>query len=298
MGGEPLDVTAVILTLNEEANLPACLDAVRGWCRSVFVVDSGSTDRTVDIARAAGAVVEVHPFDTHARQWRWALETLPIPSSWVLALDADQRVSPELAASIARALGGDGPAGPVSGFYVNRRQIFRGRWIRHGGYYPMPLLKLFRRTAVSLDETERVDHHFTVDGGVGTLDGDLTEDNLNERRIADWVAKHNRYARLQAEEEIARLAERGRTGRPFGHRDERMRWAKAWWRRLPLYVRPFLYFGYRYVIRLGFLDGKEGLVFHVMQAFWYRLLVDVNRDELQHAGRTGQGPTRGGSATR
>ncbi|HUF47139.1 MAG TPA: glycosyltransferase family 2 protein [Vicinamibacterales bacterium] len=278
----PSDLTVVVLTRDEEANLPACLASVAGLWHRLFVVDSGSTDATVELARAAGAQVVRHAFETHAKQWHWALASLPLEASWILALDADQRVTPHLAASLRDALAAPGTH---RGFYVNRRQVFRGRWIRYGGYYPMPLLKVFRRDAVSLDPAERVDHHFRVAGPVGHLQGDLVEDNANERKIGDWISKHNRYARLQAEEELFLLGTGSEPGRFWGHRDERMRWLKARWRRLPLYVRPFLYFGYRYVIRLGFLDGKEGLVFHFMQGLWYRLLVDINRDELSRAAR-------------
>jgi len=275
----PADVAVVVLARDEAANLPQCLDSVRGWTREVFVVDSGSTDDTVAIATAAGAQVFHHPFETHTRQWQWALASLPVQASWTLALDADQRVSPALRANIERALAATTSA-KVDGFYVNRRQIFRGRWIRHGGYYPKYLLKLFRTGAASLDGRDLVDHHFIVSGAVGRLDGDLIEDNAKERRIADWIAKHNRYAYLQAREELDRLESAEADGKLLGHRDEQMRAAKRLWRRLPLYGRPFVYFGYRYFLRLGFLDGKEGLVFHFMQALWYRLLVDINRDEL------------------
>ncbi len=285
MAERSADLAVVVLTRDEEANLRPCLEAVAGWVREIFVVDSGSQDATVSIAEAAGAVVYTHPFETHTKQWAWALETLPIRATWVLALDADQRVSESLRESILAATGAE--ASPrLDGYYLNRRQIFRGRWIRHGGYYPKYLLKLFRRGAATLDPLDLVDHHFQVKGPVGTLAGDLIEDNANEQRIADWIAKHNRYARLQAEEELSRLESGAREGRAFGHRDERTRLAKRLWMRLPLYGRPFLYFGYRYVLRLGFLDGKEGLIFHFMQGLWYRLLVDVNRDELRReAGR-------------
>jgi glycosyltransferase involved in cell wall biosynthesis len=277
-----LPVAAVVLTFNEAANLDRCLASVHGWCREIFVVDSGSTDGTQAIADRYGAAVVTHAFESHARQWQWALAELPIASPWVLALDADQRVSDELAQSIRTALAA---SGAVQGYFVPRRQVFRGRWIRHGGYYPKYLLKLFRRDAATLDPADRVDHHFRVAGEVARLSGDLIEDNRNEARIADWIARHNRYARLQAEEEVERLAGGSVRGRPFGDPDERVRWAKGVWRRLPLYVRSFLYFGYRYVLRLGFLDGKQGFIFHFMQALWYRLLVDINRDELERAAR-------------
>jgi len=279
----PTGVTVVVLTFNEARNIEVCLESVRTWAADLFVVDSGSTDATVELSRRAGAVVVAHSFDTHAAQWAWALAHLPLRTDWVLALDADQHVTPELRDSLVRTL--ETPAAATTaGYYINRRQIFRGRWIRHGGYYPKYLLKLFRRGAVALDERDRVDHHFLVSGSVGTLSGDLVEDNRNEADIAIWVDKHNRYARLQAEQEFDFRGEpAGGTARLFGSPDERVRWMKRRWRNLPLFVRPVLYFVYRYVIRLGFLDGREGFIFHVLQAFWYRLLVDINITELPRA---------------
>jgi hypothetical protein len=189
-------------------------------------------------------------------------------------------VSPELETAIISALSGN-PS--VDGYFVNRRQVFRGRWIRHGGYYPKYLLKLFRRGRVHVGD-DLVDHHFHVAGPTAQLPGDLVEDNRNEASIFDWIEKHNRYARLQAREEILRRRTGGPTGSLRGDPDERVRWFKRIWLRLPLYVRPAAYFFYRYVVRLGFLDGKQGFVFHVLQAFWYRLLVDINIEE-QRGGR-------------
>jgi glycosyltransferase involved in cell wall biosynthesis len=271
----PVPLAVIVLTFNEEQNLEACLGSVRGWASEIHVVDSGSTDRTRELAVACGALVAEHPFETHARQWAWALDALPIASEWILALDADQRVTPELQRSIAAALAG-GPS--VDGYFVCRRQVFRGRWIRHGGYYPKYLLKLFRRGRGQVS-ADLVDHHFEVTGPTARLDGDLVEDNRNEASIAAWIDKHNRYARLQAADEIARRRQGAPKGRLFGNPDERTAWLKVRWLRLPLYLRPAMYFVYRYLFRLGFLDGREGFVFHVLQAFWYRLLVDINIEE-------------------
>jgi glycosyltransferase involved in cell wall biosynthesis len=251
----------------------------------VFVVDSGSDDRTVAIGEAYGAKVVTHPFESHARQWSWALENLALTTEWVLALDADQRVTAELREAISRTVNLQVGGGcDVAGCFVRRKQIFRGRWIKHGGYFPKYLLKLFRRDRVWLDERELVDHHFYVRGPVARLPHDLIEDNRNEAEISVWLARHIRYAGLQAEEEWRRAKEGSGgpvTASPFGAPDERILWLKGIWKRLPLYVRPCLYFLYRYVLRLGFLDGKEGFVFHVLQGFWYRLLVDIKLDELR-----------------
>ena len=274
----PAPVTVVVLTFNEERNLAACLESVCGWAEEVFVVDSGSTDGTVGLAERFGAQVVAHPFETHARQWGWALSTLPIRTTWVLGLDADQRLTPGLRAEMAAFVKGPTEA---AGVFVARRQIFRGKWIRFGGYYPKYLLKLFRRDRVRVDPADLVDHHFAVEGLVVKLRGDLIEDNLNEDAIAVWTAKHNRYAVLQAQQELSHTEEPVGASALLGTPDRRVRYLKQIWRRLPLFVRPCLYIFYRYVLRLGFLDGKQGFVFHVLQGFWYRLLVDVNIDEIR-----------------
>ena len=278
-------LSVVVLTLNEERNLEACLSGVAEWAGEIFVVDSGSTDRTLEIAARFGGQVVTHAFETHARQWQWALDTLPIRHSWVLGIDADQRVTPDLRDEIRRLVESGSDA---AGAYVPRRQIFRGTWIRYGGYYPVHLLKLFRRDSVRLDPDDLVDHHFRVTGRVVTLAGDLIEDNRNEAQIAVWTAKHNRYAVLQARRE-RQPSPHVPLSAVFRGSDERVLWLKQLWGRFPLFVRPVFYVFYRYVIRLGFLDGKQGFVFHVLQAFWYRLLVDINIDELRSQESAGRG---------
>jgi len=287
----PVPVTAVVLTFNEELNLPACLESLRGWVDKIVVVDSGSTDGTVRIAQACGAHILFHA------QWRWAMEHLPEGAyEWLLGLDADQRVTPELATEICDTLDPSRrTAEGIAGFYIKRRQIFRGRWIRHGGYYPKRLLKLFRRDQVFFDENDLVDHHFYVRGRTACLSCDLIEENHKEDDLAFWIQKHCRYAVLMAEEE-----QRRRTcgERPYtalragvcGSPDQRSLRMKRLWARLPLYLRPWLYFLYRYVLRLGFLDGKQGLVFHFLQACWFRLMVDVYLDELEGSGRLDSTP--------
>jgi glycosyltransferase involved in cell wall biosynthesis len=280
-------VSVIVLTHDEERNIAACLASVASWA-PVFVVDSGSTDTTADIARQHGATVVVHPFESHARQWNWALRTLPLATEWALCLDADHVVTPELREAILTAVSQDGPElDGVDGFYVTRRQMFRGQWIRHGGYYPKPLLKLLRHRCAWSDETELLDFRFYVRGRTRALVGDLVEDNRNESDIGFWLTKHIRFARLQASEELARATSSTWSVRPtlFGTPDQRVLWLKARWYRLPLFARPFVYFFYRYVLRLGFLDGKAGLVFHFLQAFWYRFVVDVMLDDLRRSGR-------------
>lgn len=294
---DAVPVSIVFLTYNEEANLRACLDSVANWAHETFIVDSGSTDRTLDIARQYGATPFLHPFESHTRQWNWALRNLPFSCEWALCLDADQRLTPELKRELTQLFGSEQkqPPDDVDGYYIKRRQVFLGRWIKHGGYYPKRLLKLVRHRNAWCDENELLDSHFYVKRKTAMLHHDLIEDNQKECEIGFWIAKHIRYAELQAKEELLR-----RNGRAewqvspalFGTPDQRSLWfRRIWYRYTPLYVRPFAYYFYRYVLRLGFLDGKEGFIFHFLQALWFRLLVDIKIEELRNRDNSAQKAT-------
>lgn len=274
-------LSAFVLTRNEEQNLDACLESLVGCCTDIHIVDSFSTDRTLEIAARYGAKVHQHAFEGHTRQRTWALKNVPFENEWVFALDADHRVTPELRDELIRTLAAS-PEG-VDGFYINRRQIFRGRWMRHGGYYPKYMLKIFRPDKAFLDDHE-FDYRFYVPGKTAKLRNDILEANRNEDSISFFIEKHNRFATEQAVEELKR-----RNGRLeylvspslFGNPDQRTLWLKKIWYGLPLYLRPFLIFFYRYFLRLGFLDGKEGFIFFFLQSFWFRLIVDIRIQELQ-----------------
>jgi len=277
-----MQLCTIILTFNEEDNLPACLESLRPLASPVFIVDSGSLDTTVEIAKRFGASVYEHPFKSHTEQWSWALANLPLSSNWVLALDADQRLTPELAGEI-RSATDSASNQELAGMFLNRRQVFRGRWIRHGGYYPKYLLKLFRPECVEFDSLDLVDHHFYVSGKTRKLKNDLIEANLKENDISFWIEKHNRYSTLLAREEILRSSQD--TTHTFrsswrNRPDYRVLILKRVWRRLPLLFRSLFYFLYRYVLLGGWLDGQQGFIFHFLQGFWFRLLVDIKLQDL------------------
>jgi glycosyltransferase involved in cell wall biosynthesis len=279
---ERIPVSAVVLTRDEELNLPACLASMKDLVDEIFVVDSGSTDATRQIAGAAGAVVIDHEFVGHSAQWQWALTELPLRHEWVLGLDADQRLTPELAAELSELFRTRAGLEEYAGFYVARRNIFRGRWIRWGGYYPKRFVKLFRRDRLLFESADLLDHHFRVQGKVGHLQHDIIEENLKEDHIDFWVQKHLRYAELLATEEARRRAGvTPTTVQPalFGSPDERAEWQKKTWTVLPRMVRAPAYFIWRYFFLLGFLDGKQGFAFHFLHAFWFRLVTDLKIDE-------------------
>lgn len=274
-------VSVIILTYNEEANLPACLDSLKGLDCEVLVVDSGSTDRTVQIAKAAEAKVVEHPFDNYAVQRNWAQQNLPINSDWILHLDADERLTHELAIEINQVL--QEPLDNIDGFLFRKRTIFMGRWIKHGGHYPSYHLRLFRRDR-GLCEDRLYDQHFIVNGKVKELKHDYLDVVATD--LGMWTLRHTRWAELEAAEFMANSDGAHRV-RPalFGNPIERRRWRRErLYGHMPLFTRAFLYWFHRYFLRLGFLDGKQGLMFHFLQGCWYRFLVDSKIYEAQKFG--------------
>lgn len=274
-------LTVVILTKNEERHIERALDSVQEIAQRFLVVDSGSTDRTVELAKNAGAEVLFNPWVNYSTQMNWALDKLRDDNDWVLRLDADEIVTPELAEEIVSKLTTLDPA--VNGAYVSRRMTFLGCPIRWGGVFPIRVLRLFRPRRGRC-ENRWMDEHIRVEGKTEDFHGEIIDDNLNS--LTWWTEKHNNYASREVvdllnleygfmpHETVADL----RGGQQAGVK----RWLKEKiYARLPGGFRAFAYFFYRYVVRFGFLDGKEGTAFHVLQGFWYRYLVDMKLHETR-----------------
>jgi glycosyltransferase involved in cell wall biosynthesis len=272
----PADLTVIILALNEEENLPHALGSVCGWAQAVFVLDSFSTDRTVDIARSYGCQVFQNRFENYSKQRNHALDGLPIVTEWVFFLDADEWLPPDLKAEIAERLAGN-PS--ENGFYIKRRFFWMGRWIRRG-YYPVWILRLFRRGKGRCEERP-VNEHMVVDGGTGRLHRDFCHED--HRDISHWIRKHDDYATREALELIR--AQEGAGGAKvsgLNSQASRKRWIREQiWNRLPLLVRPLFYFAYRYIVRGGFLDGRPGFTYHFLQGLWFPMLIDIKYLELK-----------------
>lgn len=266
-------IAVVILTFNEEKHIGRCLRHALALTDEVHVVDSFSTDATVEIARSMGAQVWQHPFENHAKQLEWALAHLPIAGEWVMRVDADEIVSPSLAAEIREALSAAAPR--VNGFLVFRQVCFQGAPIRHGGV-PHWVLRLWRRGMAKVEQRWMDEHVLLKEGTSSSLRGDFIDDNLNG--VAWWTDKHNGYSTREA---IDLLNHRHHflpvAGQPaLTPQARRVRWLKEkLYARLPPGMRAFLFFAYRMVFRLGILDGRGGFVFHFLQGCWYRFLVDV-----------------------
>lgn len=269
------DLTVLILAMNEEKNIVRAVSSVRDIAKRIVVVDSGSTDQTIALARANGAdVIEHVPFVNYATQFNWGLENAQIDTKWVLRLDADEQVSPELAAEIKQALI-EHDADDVNGFEVRCRIIFMGRWIKHGGTYPLIIPRLFRR-GFGRVEMRKMDEHTLIDGKVLRLRNDLV--HYDFKGLHEWVDKHNKYSNRECQDYFERLQENAgqMQGKLMGNQRQRKRFLKnGVYYNLPKFWRAWFYYMYRYYIRLGFLDGPEGKIFCFLQAYWYRFLVDA-----------------------
>jgi glycosyltransferase involved in cell wall biosynthesis len=258
----------IVLSYNSEASIGETLESVAALSGDIHVVDSFSTDRTVEIAVAHGAKVVKHAFENYGAQRNWAISHLPLAHSWQLHLDADERLTPELVREIA----GLDECTVVSGFYLPRALHFLGRPIRHGGMFPTWHMRLFK-CGFGKCEVRLYDQHFYVTTGETAELGSYMIDDIR-MSLSEWTFRHNRWSDAEVEEQSGGDGEGRIAGNLSGNRVEKKRFWRRLYNRSPLFVRPFALFFYRYFVRLGFLDGSEGLIFYVLQTFWFRFLVD------------------------
>lgn len=264
-----LPLSVIILTYNEERNVRDCLDSVCGLADEIFVVDSGSTDRTLKITKRYTDKVYVHSFENFARQRNWAQDNLPLVNKWVFHLDADERVSGELADWLKSRFDF---SGETAGIMVPRRTVFRGRWIKHGGHYPVYHLRIFKKDK-GRSEERLYDQNYMVRGKTIKGKGDIL--NVINPDLPSWKDRHRKWAHMEAMEVLCN-ENRSINIKLDGTPIERRNWMRyEMYYRFPLFVRPIIYFLYRFILRLGFLDGKEGIAFHFWQGLWYRYLVDL-----------------------
>ena len=269
-------LSVVILTFNAERTIAATLASAARVSDDIHVVDSGSTDATLSIVRDSGAALAQHPFESYGAQRNWAIDTLPLKHPWQLHLDADERLSDGLVEAI-RCLDAAGFPGEAVGYFIPRLVHFLGRPIRHGGMYPIWHMRLFK-TPYGRCESRRYDQHFFVTGPTGRIDQPMIDDM--RMALGEWVVRHNRWADAEADElELGSSEGLVVRGRLDGNPVERKRALRGGYNRLPRFWRALALFLYRYVFRLGFLDGKEGLIFFVLQSFWFRFLVDAKLHE-------------------
>jgi glycosyltransferase involved in cell wall biosynthesis len=282
-------VSVIIPAKNEEANLPACLASVQR-ADEVFVIDSQSNDKSDEIAKSCGAnVVQFHFNGRWPKKKNWSLDNIPFRNEWVLIVDCDERITPELWEEIAGAI--QNPE--YNGYYLNRRVFFLGRWLRYGGRYPDWNLRLFKHKTGRYENLNTEDipntgdnevhEHVILTGKAGYLKNDMIHEDF--RNLYHWIERHNRYSNWEARVYLNLLEGKDEDGtigaNLFGDPVQRKRFLKKVWVRLPF--KPFLRFVLFYVIQRGFLDGKAGYIYARLLS-QYEYQIGVKLYELRNYG--------------
>jgi len=276
METSPVPVSVVIPTKDEERNIEACIASV-AWAGEIIVFDSHSTDATLALAEKNGARIVQRVFDTFAVHKNWALDNIEFSHDWVLLLDADERLTDALAAEIRDAVArSDGP----DGWYIARRNMFCGKWLRHGGVYPDYNLRLFRRGKARYED--RIVHeHMILDGEAGYFDNHLLHED--DKGIERYFDRHNHYTTLEAVE-ILRNRKRNtgaRLGGSLGRQGPERRRALKNFAQTYLPFRPVFVFIYMYIFKLGILDGRMGLRYCLLKMFFeYEIELKVKELEI------------------
>ena len=268
------NLTVIILTFNEHLHIERAIRSAQQVAQDILVVDSFSTDDTVELARKLGARVLQNAWVNHSVQLNWALAQGDIRSDWVMRLDADEYLDGELVNILPGILGG--AKQDVGGFEVNRSIMFLGKPIRHGGMWPQWVLRVWRNGWARCESRWMDEHILLKQGSASHVAGMIIDDNRND--LTWWVQKHNRYASREAlvllDQQFG-LGLNESSAQGLGRQASLKRYLKkGLYARFPLQLRVWIYFLYRVAVRLGFLDGARGMLFHSLQGLWYRLLVD------------------------
>ncbi|MGO4108859.1 glycosyltransferase family 2 protein [Paenibacillus sp. YAF4_2] len=291
-----VDLTVVILTKNEEKNLRKCIESFRGIVKRFVIIDSYSTDATEDLCRILDSELEVigskldfyqNKWVDYATQLNWGLTQTNITSEWSMRMDADEELMEDLANEIKEELPSIGQE--YTGIVLRRRVYFMGRWIKHGGRYPELLLRIFR-TGKAMCEQKIMDEHMILsEGKTVNFKHDLIDNNTKD--LEWWTNKHNWYSNREVldqqmtVEKVLNEASLLENGTSTKQAKMKRKVKNNGYYRLPKFFRAHIYFFYRYYIKLGFLDGPEGRIFHFLQAYWYRFLVDAKMYECEKLNR-------------
>ena len=281
---QAVDITCIILTYNEELHIARCIKNVQQIARAIFVIDSFSTDNTVEIASLLGAHVVQHKYVNQAQQFQWAIDNLKIDSEWVMRMDADEYLTSALITEIRDKI----PALSISicGCYIPRDVIFLGKNIKHGRITPPRILRLWRRGCVYMEQRWMDERLLLIKGDSISLKNRFVDNNLND--ITWWTSKHNYYANREIAVQFANrfnlLSEI--KSNDLIYRDSQ----KGLYYKMPLFLRAFIYFSLRYFLLGGWLDGRPGLIWAILQAYWYRFLIDAKIYEIES--HLGKNPSR------
>lgn len=274
-------LTTIILTFNETLHIERCIKSVQPISDRIIVIDSYSTDNTIELALANGAEVYQNTFVNQAVQYNWAIANCTITTDWILRIDADEYIDNRTGVDVQEYL--DSLNNDISGVIISRKIVFMGKALLHGGWYPKWNLRIYR-TGHGICENRWMDEHIVLNQGKSVeWKLDFVDDNLNN--LSWWINKHNNYATREAIDYFLTLYslqnDTSVKASLWGGEASRKRWLKQKYLNFPLFVRPVFNFILRYLLQRGFLDGKQGLIWHFLQGFWYRFLVDAKIWEIK-----------------
>lgn len=277
------DLTVIILTKNEEKNLSKCIQSVIDFAERVVVVDSGSIDRTVEIAKEYNADVFFHVFDNYADQFNWAIDNVNIKTKWVFRLDADEQVPEPLKNEIEQELIKHSDDN-VNAFLMRYKIYFMGKFLKHGGVYPFKKITIFKTNKARFEKRKMNEHICLIDGTIGEFKED--GNHFDFKDIDSFVLKHNWYATREVSDYFDTLNKRNEDKKVYKNAQKAKRIKNGFYYKLPLFLRAKLYYIYRYYFKFGFLDGKPGKIYALMQAYFYRTIVDAKIYEQKIKNKT------------
>ncbi len=274
------DVTAIILTQNEEANIGACIESIAGFAKRIAVIDSGSSDRTCEIARSLGADVFTHPFTYYAAQFNWGAENASVDTRWILRLDADERFTPAVCTH-CEALLSEHAEDDVNGVVIEADFYFLGRLMKHGLTNKRKIM-LYKTGHGGIEDRKRDAHTVLTDGRTVAIREHFLHYDFKD--LTSYINKYNWYTIRELSDYLAYE----KSGSYDVNTDAKLKKHRkhkfTLYYRAPMFLRAWLWFMYNYYIKLGFLDGREGYLYNYFECYWYRFLVDAKIYESRLTG--------------
>jgi glycosyltransferase involved in cell wall biosynthesis len=268
------NITVLILTYNEEKNIKYVLENIKDFADEVVILDSYSTDETVNIAKQYGAKIYCRKFDNFSAQRKYALNELPISNDWIFVLDADEYLTDELRTEIRQLM--NTAKNLQDAYFIKRRFYWQGQWLKRC-FYPTTLIRFGKKGLIDCDDKPINEHLICKTQNIGYLENDFVD--YNRKDLNDWVVKHNDY---ETREAVQLMTKDETKYNFFASQYERKRWIRTnIWNKLPPVVRAFIYFIFRYIIQGGFLDGKKAFMYHFIDSFVYRTLIDFKYLEMK-----------------
>lgn len=270
-----ISISVLILTYNERLHIERCIKSAHRISDKIYVVDSYSTDGTQEIARRLGATVVEHDYVNQAQQMQWAIDNLGLDTEWVMRMDADEYLTDKLVDEIMTVL--PELSEDVTGVYLPLDVIFQGKNVKHGRLRAPKIMRIWRRGKAYMEQRWMDERMVLTEGLAITFKGRFVDHNLNS--LAWWTQKHNNYSNRELAVEAMRMYGIGRDDETLKGRNQK----KGMYYRLPAFFRAGVYFSVRYFLLGGFIDGKAGLIWATLQAYWYRFLIDAKMSEMKRA---------------